>query len=70
LPGTKRCRREVEAGRGALGNAVYRNLIRTPLIVDAQFLVLGVMREYHYKSSNKPMIFKSYRDAHNILDAI
>ena len=48
---------EIEAGRGALGNAVYRDLIRTPLIVDARFLVLGVMIEYHYKSGGKPMAF-------------
>src|SRR5277367_2387416 len=31
---------EVEAGRGAAGNADYRDLIRTSLIVDAEFLVL------------------------------
>ena len=31
---------EVEAGRGALGNAVYRDLIRASLIVDAQYLTL------------------------------
>lgn len=61
---------EREAGRGALGNAVYRDLIRTPLIVDARFLVLGVMIEYHYKSGGKPMAFCSFRDARNILDAI
>src|SRR5205823_4814983 len=33
---------EVEAGRGARGNAVYRDLIRTSLIVDAKYLALGV----------------------------
>jgi hypothetical protein len=35
---------EVEAGRGARGNAVYRDLVRSSLIVDQRFLVLGVMR--------------------------
>src|SRR6266496_3744003 len=34
---------EVEAGRGARGNAVYRDLVRSSLIVDQRFLVLGVM---------------------------
>ena len=32
---------EIEAGRGAAGNADYRDLIRTSLIVDADFLILG-----------------------------
>jgi hypothetical protein len=34
---------EVEAGRGAAGNADYRDLIRTSLIVDADYLVLAMM---------------------------
>lgn len=38
---------EIEAGRGAAGNADYRDLIRTSLIVDADFLILGMMLEYH-----------------------
>jgi hypothetical protein len=37
---------EIEAGRGARGNAVYRDLIRASLLVDARYLALGVMREY------------------------
>lgn len=32
---------EVEAGRGARGNAVYRDLVRTSLIVGARFVALG-----------------------------
>jgi hypothetical protein len=32
---------EVEAGRGARGNAVYRDLVRSSLIVDQRFLGLG-----------------------------
>ena len=28
------------------------------------------MIEYHYKSGGKPMAFRSFRDARNILDAI
>lgn len=61
---------EVEAGRGALGNAVYRDLIRASLIVDARFLALGVMQEYRYKAAGKQMRHLSYRDAHNQLDAV
>lgn len=61
---------EIEAGRGARGNAVYRDLIRSSLIVDASFLALGVMNEYRHLSSGKLITVKSYRDACDQLDAI
>lgn len=61
---------EVEAGRGARGNAVYRDLIRTSLIFDAHFLALGVMIEYRHKSSGKEIVVQSYQDSKNVLDAI
>lgn len=61
---------EVEAGRGARGNAVYRDLVRTSLIVGARYLALGVMQEYHHQSSGKPIVVESYRDAKALLDAI
>ncbi|HTN79696.1 MAG TPA: hypothetical protein VMK16_08480 [Acidimicrobiales bacterium] len=57
---------EVEAGRGAMSNAVYRNLIRSSLIVGARFLALGVMLEYRYAAGATP----SYRDVHDLLDAV
>ncbi len=57
---------EVEAGRGAMSNAVYRNLIRSSLIVGARFLALGVMLEYRYATGAAP----SYRDVHDLLDAV
>jgi hypothetical protein len=37
---------EIEAGRGAANNADYRDLVRTSLMVDADFLVLAMMLEY------------------------
>jgi hypothetical protein len=64
---------EVEAGRGARGNAVYRDLIRTSLIVDVRFLVLGVMRNYRHRSATSKsgvVSVRSYEDARNLLDAI
>jgi hypothetical protein len=61
---------EVEAGRGARGNAVYRDLVRTSLIVNARFLALGVMIEYHHKSGGKPIVVKSYGEAKEQLDAV
>jgi hypothetical protein len=61
---------EVEAGRGARGNAVYRDLIRSSLIVDARYLVLGVMREYHHLSSGHKVIVNSDADTRDQIDAI
>ena len=61
---------EVEAGRGARGNAVYRDLVRTSLIVDARFLVLGVMQTYRHKSGGRDIVVPSYEDAKGQLDAI
>lgn len=53
---------EIEAGRGARGNAVYRDLIRASLIVDARFLAIGVMRSYRHLSAGKAMDVASYRE--------
>lgn len=61
---------EVEAGRGALGNAIYRDIVRAALIVDARYLVLGVMKEYRYKSSGRAVSSASYEAARNQFDAI
>lgn len=57
---------EIEAGRGAQNNAVYRDLVRASLIVDARFLVLGVMAEYRYAAGAT----QSYRDARELLEAV
>jgi hypothetical protein len=61
---------EVEAGRGWMGNAVYRDLIRTSLIVDARYLALGVMNEYRYRSGGKVQRNRTYDDAKSLLQAI
>jgi hypothetical protein len=61
---------EVEAGRGARGNAIYRDLIRASLIVGARFLALGVMQEYRHNQNGKVVRVQSYREARDQLDAI
>lgn len=57
---------EVEAGRGAAGNADYRDLIRTSLIVDADYLILGMMLEYRTGKST----MRSYGRTRDQIDAI
>lgn len=61
---------EVEAGRGARGNAAYRDLVRTSLIVGARYLVLGVMAEYRHKTSGRTTRVESFREIRDQLDAI
>jgi hypothetical protein len=57
---------EVEAGRGAAGNADYRDLVRTSLIVDAEFLILAMMLEYRSGSTT----IRSYDRTRDQIDAI
>ena len=61
---------EIEAGRGARGNAVYRDLIEASLLVDARFLVLAVQAAYRHKSGGRDVTVQSYRDTQDLLDAI
>jgi hypothetical protein len=61
---------EVEAGRGARGNAVYRDLVRTSLVVGARYFALGVMQEYRHMTGGKQVTVSSYREAKDQLDAI
>ena len=58
---------EIEAGRGAQSNAVYRDLVRSSLIVGASYLALGVMAEYHYANSS---VTQSFQVSKSLLDAI
>lgn len=61
---------EVEAGRGARGNAAYRDLVRTSLIVGARYLALGVMREYRHKTSGRDTRVRSFDEIRDQLDAV
>lgn len=57
---------EIEAGRGAAGNADYRDLVRTSLIVDAEYLVLGMRLEYRTGKTT----MRSYERTRDQIDAI
>lgn len=62
---------EVEAGRGARGNAAYRDVIRASLIVDVRFLVLlmPVVYRINMTSGRKTQV-AAYREARDMLEAI
>ena len=61
---------EVEAGRGLMGNAIYRDLVRASLIVGAKYLVLAVMSEYRYRSGSRESRSRDFGGAEAQLDAI
>ncbi len=61
-PGTER----LAFGRGAANNADYRDLVRTSLIVDAQYLVLAMMLEYRTGRTT----MRSYDRTREQLDAV
>jgi hypothetical protein len=59
---------EVEAGRGMQGNAIYRDLIQTSLLIDARFLAVAVLIEYRF--GRKATVSPDYRKTISVLDAI
>lgn len=61
---------EVEAGRGARGNAEYRDLVRTSLILDATFLALAQPLAYRFKSGTREGTEHAFKSTCDLLTAI
>ena len=61
---------EIEAGRGWMSNAFYRDIVRTSLIVNARYLVVGMPIAYRYRTREKEAVNESYRHAREQLDAL
>ena len=61
---------EVEAGRGAAGNADYRDIVRTSLILDARNMALLLPVRYRTTSGQRELIIHAYEKTRNQLDAI
>ena len=61
---------EIEAGRAVMGNAFYRDLVRTSLIVNANYLAIAVMLNYEYRSGSRQVSSHDYDIAHDQLDAM
>jgi hypothetical protein len=59
---------EVEAGRGAANNADYRDIVRTALILDANYLALLMPLDYRAGTSNQSI--KAYSRTRSQLDAL
>ena len=61
---------EIEAGRGAANNADYRDIVRTSLILDAEYLVLGLPIRYRFKSGGKENATRAFDNTRARLEAI
>jgi hypothetical protein len=61
---------EVEAGRGAAGNADYRDIVRISLISDARNMALLMPVRYRTKSGERAFAIHAYEKTRNQLDAI
>lgn len=65
-----RCGLEVEAGRGWMGNAVYRDLILASVMVDVDHFVMAVANEYTYKSGGRSASSNDYDNATGLAETI
>ena len=61
---------EVEAGRTTRGNAIYRDIIQTSLLVGIRYFALAVSQVYKLKSAGKEVIDSTYEMCKSIFDAI
>lgn len=65
-----KCGLEVEAGRAWMGNAVYRDLIQSLVMVELEHLIIAVPQTYKYQSKGRNLISKDYENARNLIDTI
>jgi hypothetical protein len=65
-----KCGLEIEAGRAWKGNAVYRDLIQSLVMVELQHLILAVPKTYKYNSNGKKLISKDYEYTRDLLDTL
>jgi hypothetical protein len=65
-----RCGLEVEAGRGWMGNAVYRDLILASVMVDVDYFVLAVANGYRYKTGGREAVSRDYENATGLADTL
>jgi len=61
---------EIEAGRGVLGNAIYRDLIQGMVMMNVDHLVVAVANEYWYKSNGKDAVSRDFDKCVNICNAL
>ncbi len=65
-----KCGLEVEAGRGWMGNAVYRDLVQAAVMVGVEHLCLAVSNVYRYRSLGRPATSRDYENTSLLAEAI
>lgn len=65
-----RCGLEIEAGRGWMGNAVYRDLVQALVMVELETLILVVANRYQYQTGGKATSSKDYENTVAVADAL
>ena len=65
-----KCGLEVEAGRGWMGNAVYRDLVQAAVMVGVEHLCLAVCNVYRYRSGGKPATSRDYENTRQVAEAM
>ena len=61
---------EVEAGRGILGNAIFRDLFQAMVMVDVDHLCIAIPNAYKYKSRKRLQTSAYYTKAIAVADAL
>lgn len=64
------CGLEIEAGRAWMGNAVYRDLIQSLVMVELDHLILAVPQTYKYLSAGKPMKSKDFENTKALVETL
>jgi hypothetical protein len=65
-----KCGLEVEAGRGWMGNAVYRDLVQALVMVQVDHLILAIANQYRYKTGGRSAISHDYENVIAIANAL
>ena len=65
-----KCGLEVEAGRAWMGNAIYRDLVQSSVMVGIETLCLAVPNAYKYKSSGRDAVSKDYENTVQVAEAL
>lgn len=65
-----KCGLEIEAGRGAQGNALYRDLVQALVMVELETLILAVANAYRYRAGGREVITRDYDKAVDVADAL
>lgn len=55
-----KCGLEIEAGRGGMGNALYRDLIQALVMVELETLILAMANTYRFRTGGRDVISRDY----------